>query len=33
MGYNELILRIEGMGHERNMQAIELIGREVMPKL
>jgi alkanesulfonate monooxygenase SsuD/methylene tetrahydromethanopterin reductase-like flavin-dependent oxidoreductase (luciferase family) len=33
MGYNELILRIEGMGHERNMQAIGLIGREVMPKL
>jgi alkanesulfonate monooxygenase SsuD/methylene tetrahydromethanopterin reductase-like flavin-dependent oxidoreductase (luciferase family) len=33
MGYNELILRVEGMGHERHMQAIELIGREVMPRL
>jgi alkanesulfonate monooxygenase SsuD/methylene tetrahydromethanopterin reductase-like flavin-dependent oxidoreductase (luciferase family) len=33
MGYDELIIRIEGMGHERHLQAIELIGREVMPKL
>jgi alkanesulfonate monooxygenase SsuD/methylene tetrahydromethanopterin reductase-like flavin-dependent oxidoreductase (luciferase family) len=33
MGYNELILRIEGMSHELHKQAIELIGREVMPKL
>jgi alkanesulfonate monooxygenase SsuD/methylene tetrahydromethanopterin reductase-like flavin-dependent oxidoreductase (luciferase family) len=30
-GYNELLLGIEGMSHEANMRAIELLGREVLP--
>ena len=31
MGTDDLILRLDGMGHENNMKAIELIGREVLP--
>jgi len=31
MGVDELLLRIDGFGHERNMRAIELIGKEVLP--
>jgi alkanesulfonate monooxygenase SsuD/methylene tetrahydromethanopterin reductase-like flavin-dependent oxidoreductase (luciferase family) len=31
MGADEWLLRIDGMGHENNMKAIELIGREVLP--
>jgi hypothetical protein len=33
LGYNELLLGIEGMTHEANMRAIELLGREVLPAL
>ena len=33
MGYDEFILRIDGMGHERHMQAIELIGKHVIPQI
>jgi alkanesulfonate monooxygenase SsuD/methylene tetrahydromethanopterin reductase-like flavin-dependent oxidoreductase (luciferase family) len=33
LGYDELILRIDGLGHERHMQAIELIGKDVIPEL
>ena len=31
MGADDLIYRLDGMGHENNMAAIELIGREVLP--
>lgn len=31
MGVDEVLLRIDGFGHQRNMQAIELIGRHVIP--
>jgi alkanesulfonate monooxygenase SsuD/methylene tetrahydromethanopterin reductase-like flavin-dependent oxidoreductase (luciferase family) len=31
LGYDEFILRVDGMGHELNMQTIELIGRHVIP--
>jgi alkanesulfonate monooxygenase SsuD/methylene tetrahydromethanopterin reductase-like flavin-dependent oxidoreductase (luciferase family) len=31
MGADDLILRLDGMGHEKNLAAIELIGREVLP--
>ena len=31
MGADDLILRLDGMGHENNKSAIELIGREVLP--
>lgn len=31
LGYDEFILRIDGMRHEDHMQAIELIGNEVIP--
>lgn len=33
LGYEEFILRIDGMGHERTMATIELIGREVLPRV
>jgi alkanesulfonate monooxygenase SsuD/methylene tetrahydromethanopterin reductase-like flavin-dependent oxidoreductase (luciferase family) len=33
MGVDELILEIDGLGHERHMSAIELIGREVVPRI
>ena len=31
MGADDLILRLDGMGHENNMSAIDLIGKEVLP--
>lgn len=31
MGVDEFILEIDGLGHEKQMSAIELIGREVLP--
>lgn len=31
MGADDLIYRVDGMGHENNLRAIELIGREVIP--
>jgi alkanesulfonate monooxygenase SsuD/methylene tetrahydromethanopterin reductase-like flavin-dependent oxidoreductase (luciferase family) len=31
MGVDQWLLRLDGMGHEQNMRAIELIGREVLP--
>jgi alkanesulfonate monooxygenase SsuD/methylene tetrahydromethanopterin reductase-like flavin-dependent oxidoreductase (luciferase family) len=31
LGYTELLLGIEGMSHEANMKAIEMIGEHVMP--
>jgi alkanesulfonate monooxygenase SsuD/methylene tetrahydromethanopterin reductase-like flavin-dependent oxidoreductase (luciferase family) len=31
LGYDELILRIDGYGHETVMRSIELLGREVIP--
>lgn len=31
LGYDEFILRVDGMGHEKNLQTIELIGRHVIP--
>ncbi|MGD9735021.1 MAG: LLM class flavin-dependent oxidoreductase [Solirubrobacterales bacterium] len=33
MGVDEFILEIDGLGHERHMRAIELIGREVIPRI
>jgi alkanesulfonate monooxygenase SsuD/methylene tetrahydromethanopterin reductase-like flavin-dependent oxidoreductase (luciferase family) len=30
-GVDEVVLRVDGLGHDKNMQAIELIGREVIP--
>jgi hypothetical protein len=33
MGVQEVLLRIDGMGHEVNMQAIESFGTNVIPKL
>jgi alkanesulfonate monooxygenase SsuD/methylene tetrahydromethanopterin reductase-like flavin-dependent oxidoreductase (luciferase family) len=33
MGVDEWILRLDGMGHEQNMRAIELIGKEVIPEV
>ena len=33
MGYDEFIVRIDGMTHEQHMKAIELIGRHVIPEL
>jgi alkanesulfonate monooxygenase SsuD/methylene tetrahydromethanopterin reductase-like flavin-dependent oxidoreductase (luciferase family) len=33
MGVDELILEIDGMGHEKHMQAIEMIGRHVLPRV
>jgi len=32
MGVDEVLLRIDGVGHENIMQSLELIGREVLPK-
>jgi hypothetical protein len=31
MGLDELILRIDGMGHEVNMKAIAAFGQDVIP--
>ena len=33
MGVDEWLLRIDGMGHENNMRAIEMIGKEVIPEV
>ncbi len=33
MGVDEVMLRIEGMGHENDMRAIEAFGEHVIPKL
>lgn len=33
LGYEEFILRIDGMEHERNLATIELIGKEVLPRV
>jgi alkanesulfonate monooxygenase SsuD/methylene tetrahydromethanopterin reductase-like flavin-dependent oxidoreductase (luciferase family) len=33
MGVDEFILEIDGLGHAKQMQAIELIGREVLPRI
>lgn len=30
-GYDEMIIRIDGMGHENHLKAIELIGKHVIP--
>jgi alkanesulfonate monooxygenase SsuD/methylene tetrahydromethanopterin reductase-like flavin-dependent oxidoreductase (luciferase family) len=31
LGYDEFIVRIDGMGHEKNLQTIELLGKHVIP--
>jgi alkanesulfonate monooxygenase SsuD/methylene tetrahydromethanopterin reductase-like flavin-dependent oxidoreductase (luciferase family) len=31
LGYDEFLLRVDGLGHERNLQTIELIGKHVIP--
>lgn len=31
LGYDEFILRVDGLGHEKNLQTIELIGNYVIP--
>lgn len=31
LGYDEFILRIDGLGHEKNLQTIELLGKHVIP--
>jgi alkanesulfonate monooxygenase SsuD/methylene tetrahydromethanopterin reductase-like flavin-dependent oxidoreductase (luciferase family) len=33
MGVDEFILEIDGLGHDKQMRAIELIGKEVIPKV
>jgi alkanesulfonate monooxygenase SsuD/methylene tetrahydromethanopterin reductase-like flavin-dependent oxidoreductase (luciferase family) len=33
MGVDEFILEIDGLGHDKHMSAIELIGREVIPRI
>lgn len=33
LGYNELICRIDGQGHEQHMKAIDLLGRHVIPEI
>jgi alkanesulfonate monooxygenase SsuD/methylene tetrahydromethanopterin reductase-like flavin-dependent oxidoreductase (luciferase family) len=33
MGVDQWLLRLDGMGHEQNMRAIELIGKEVVPEV
>ena len=33
MGVDEFILEIDGIGHEKQMSAIKLIGEEVIPKV
>jgi alkanesulfonate monooxygenase SsuD/methylene tetrahydromethanopterin reductase-like flavin-dependent oxidoreductase (luciferase family) len=33
MGADDWLLRLDGMGHEQNKRAIELIGKEVIPEL
>jgi hypothetical protein len=31
LGYTEMLLGIEGMSHEDNMKAIEMLGKHVLP--
>ena len=31
LGYDEVVLRIDGFGHEQNCRAIELVGKYVIP--
>jgi alkanesulfonate monooxygenase SsuD/methylene tetrahydromethanopterin reductase-like flavin-dependent oxidoreductase (luciferase family) len=31
LGYDEFILRVDGVGHDKNLQTIELIGKHVIP--
>jgi len=33
MGFDDLIWRIDGMGHKSNMDSIEMIGKHVLPEL
>lgn len=33
MGVDEFILEIDGLGHDKHMRAIELIGKEVIPRI
>jgi alkanesulfonate monooxygenase SsuD/methylene tetrahydromethanopterin reductase-like flavin-dependent oxidoreductase (luciferase family) len=33
LGFDEIMLRVDGMGHDVHMRAIELIGTEVIPKV
>ena len=33
MGADQWLMRLDGMGHEQNMKAIELIGKEVLPEV
>lgn len=33
MGYDDVIWRIDGLGHEHNLATIDLIGKEVLPEL
>ena len=32
MGYDEVVLRIDGMGHAINMRSIEMFGKYVLPE-
>src|SRR5262249_27208007 len=32
MGVDEFILEIDGLGHDKHMKAIELVGKEVIPR-
>jgi len=32
MGYDEIVLRIDGMGHQVNMRSIEMFGKYVLPE-
>ncbi len=31
MGYTEMLLGIEGMSHDANLRAIEMLGKHVLP--
>jgi len=31
LGYTEMLLGIEGMSHEANLRAIEMLGKHVLP--
>lgn len=33
MGFDEIIMRVDGMGHDRHVQALEMIGTQVLPNL
>ena len=32
MGYDEVVLQIDGMGHDVNMRSIEMFGKYVLPE-